>query len=91
MGILKRKNDILRGTLALLVLKTLEQRPMHVWGITLHIQQTANDVLRAEEGVSVSRDSPDGAGWLDHREVEESWQRLRAAIACVLSFATDRA
>jgi transcriptional regulator len=46
----KHKNDILQGTLALLVLKTLEQGPMHGWGITLHIQQISNEVLRVEEG-----------------------------------------
>src|ERR1700722_12355677 len=45
-----RKNDILQGTLALLVLKTLQRGPMHGWGITLHIQQISNDVLRVEEG-----------------------------------------
>lgn len=44
------KNDILQGTLALLVLKTLQQGPMHGWGITLHIQQISNEVLRVEEG-----------------------------------------
>jgi PadR family transcriptional regulator, regulatory protein PadR len=44
------KNDNLQGTLALLVLKTLEQGPMHGWGITLHIQRTSNEVLRVEEG-----------------------------------------
>jgi PadR family transcriptional regulator, regulatory protein PadR len=46
----KTKNDNLQGTLALLVLKTLEQCPMHGWGITLHIQRTSNEVLRVEEG-----------------------------------------
>ena len=46
----KTKNDNLQGTLALLVLKTLEQGPMHGWGITLHIQRTSNEVLRVEEG-----------------------------------------
>jgi PadR family transcriptional regulator PadR len=46
----KTKNDNLQGTLALLVLKTLEQGPMHGWGITLHIQRTSNDILRVEEG-----------------------------------------
>lgn len=46
----KQKNDILQGTLALLVLKTLQQGPMHGWGITLHIQQISNEVLRVEEG-----------------------------------------
>src|ERR1700734_851338 len=46
----KTKNDNLQGTLALLVLKTLEQGPMHGWGITLHIQRISNDILRVEEG-----------------------------------------
>ena len=45
-----RKSDILQGTLALLVLKTLQMGPMHGWGITLHIQQLSNDILRVEEG-----------------------------------------
>lgn len=45
-----RKNDVLQGTLALLVLKTLQQGPMHGWGITLHIQRISNEVLRVEEG-----------------------------------------
>jgi PadR family transcriptional regulator, regulatory protein PadR len=46
----KTKNDNLQGTLALLVLKTLEQGSMHGWGITLHIQRISNEVLRVEEG-----------------------------------------
>jgi PadR family transcriptional regulator PadR len=45
-----RKNDILQGTLALLVLKTLQHGPLHGWGITLHIQQVSNELLRVEEG-----------------------------------------
>jgi transcriptional regulator len=45
-----KKNDVLQGTLALLVLKTLQQGPMHGWGITLHIQKISNEVLRVEEG-----------------------------------------
>lgn len=47
---LPRKNDILQGTLALLVLKTLQQGPLHGWGITLHIQRISNEALRVEEG-----------------------------------------
>ena len=46
----KTKNDNLQGALALLVLKSLEQGPMHGWGITLHIQRVSNEVLRVEEG-----------------------------------------
>ena len=45
-----RKNDTLQGTLTLLVLKTLANGPMHGWGITLHIQEISNQVLRVEEG-----------------------------------------
>jgi PadR family transcriptional regulator PadR len=47
---LTRKSAVLQGTLELLVLKTLTHRPMHGWGITLHIQQVSRDVLRVEEG-----------------------------------------
>ena len=44
------KNDVLSGTLALLVLKTLARGRMHGYGITLHIQRVSNEVLRVEEG-----------------------------------------
>jgi PadR family transcriptional regulator, regulatory protein PadR len=47
---LKPKNDLLQGTLALLVLKTLARGPLHGYGITLHIQMVSNDILRVEEG-----------------------------------------
>jgi PadR family transcriptional regulator, regulatory protein PadR len=46
----KPKSDILQGTLALLVLKTLLRGRMHGYGITLHIQRVSNDILRVEEG-----------------------------------------
>ena len=46
-----RKNDILQGTLGLLVLKTLaSQGKMHGYAITTHIQQVSADLLRVEEG-----------------------------------------
>ena len=46
-----RSNDILQGTLDLLVLKTLAQLgSMHGFGIALHSQQVSNDLLRVEEG-----------------------------------------
>ena len=46
----KPKNDLLQGTLALLVLKTLARGPMHGYGVTLHIQMVSKDFLRVEEG-----------------------------------------
>jgi transcriptional regulator len=45
------KNDILQGTLALLVLKTLaSQGRLHGYALTTHIQHISNDLLRVEEG-----------------------------------------
>jgi PadR family transcriptional regulator, regulatory protein PadR len=48
--VVKPKNDVLQGTLALLVLKSLARGPMHGYGITLHIQMLSKEVLRVEEG-----------------------------------------
>ena len=45
-----KKDDLLQGTLDLLILKSLARGPMHGYGITLHIQGVSNDVLRVEEG-----------------------------------------
>ena len=47
----KHPNDRLQGTLDLLVLKSLASRGvMHGYGLTMHIQTIAGDVLRLEEG-----------------------------------------
>lgn len=47
----RQKNDILRGTLALLVLQTLAARgAMHGYAITQHIQRGSAEILRVEEG-----------------------------------------
>ena len=46
-----KKNDILQGTLALLVLKTLALHPgLHGYAITVHIQRVSGELLRVEEG-----------------------------------------
>lgn len=51
MGITSQKNDILQGTLALLVLNTLAcNKKMHGYAITTHIQRVSSELLRVEEG-----------------------------------------
>src|SRR5215471_3234936 len=46
-----RRNDILQGTLALLVLQTLASgKRMHGYAITAHIQKISDQLLRVEEG-----------------------------------------
>ena len=44
------KNDLLQGTLDLLILRTLALGPQHGWGISQRIQQTSADVLRVNQG-----------------------------------------
>jgi transcriptional regulator len=46
-----QKNDILQGTLVLLILKTLAgTKRMHGYAITTRIQDVSDDLLRIEEG-----------------------------------------
>lgn len=46
-----KKNDILQGTLHLLVLRTLDAGgKMHGYAITSHIQRISDQLLRVEEG-----------------------------------------
>jgi len=60
-----KKTDNLQGTLDLLVLKTLEQGPMHGWGITLHIERVSDALLRVEEGsLYPALHRMEGDGWI---------------------------
>jgi PadR family transcriptional regulator, regulatory protein PadR len=43
-------SDVLRGTLDLLILKTLTLEPMHGWGIGARIQQVSRGVLDVNQG-----------------------------------------
>ena len=47
----RKRNDILQGTLAMLVLKTLAVRgALHGYAVTQHIQEASAELLRVEEG-----------------------------------------
>ena len=43
-------SDVLRGTLDLLILKTLALEPMHGWGISQRIQTMSRSVLDVNQG-----------------------------------------
>ena len=47
---IRTQTDALRGSLDLLVLKTLSLGPMHGWGISQRIQQTSKGVLEVNQG-----------------------------------------
>ncbi len=47
----KQKKDVLQGTLALMVLKTLEiLGPLHGYGIARRIEQISGDILSVNQG-----------------------------------------
>jgi transcriptional regulator len=47
---LRPQTDALRGSLDLLVLKTLSLAPMHGWGISQRVQQISEGVLELNQG-----------------------------------------
>ena len=46
----KDRDDVLQGTLDMLVLRALELEPMHGWGITERIDQWSESVLQLGQG-----------------------------------------
>ena len=46
----RNQTDALRGSLDLLVLKTLSLQPMHGWGISQRIQQFSSGALEVNQG-----------------------------------------
>lgn len=46
----RSQTDALRGSLDLLVLKTLSLEPMHGWGISQRVQQLSHGVLEVNQG-----------------------------------------
>lgn len=63
-------NDVLRGTLDLLVLRTLHREPMHGWGISQRIQQTSQGVLDVNQGsLYPALQRLEQKGW-----IESEWQ-----------------
>jgi PadR family transcriptional regulator PadR len=46
----KQRDELLQGTLDMLVLKALQLGPMHGWGITERLQQGSRQLLRIGQG-----------------------------------------
>jgi len=45
-----KPNDLVQGTLDLLILKTLSLEPKHGWAIAKRIQQISGEVLQVQQG-----------------------------------------
>ncbi len=45
-----KPNDLIQGTLDLLILKTVSLQPKHGWAIAKRIQQISDEVLQVQQG-----------------------------------------
>ena len=60
------KSELLRGTLDLLILKTLALQPMHGWGIAQRIQQVSEEVFSVNQGsLYPALHRLEQQGWID--------------------------
>lgn len=59
-------NDVLRGTLDLLILQTLTEEPRHGWAITHRIQELSEDALQVGQGsLYPALQRLEHRGWVD--------------------------
>jgi len=72
-------NDVLRGTLDLLVLKTIELEPMHGWGISQRIEQLSKGTLTVNQGsLYPALQRLENKGWISSNwQVTENNRRAR--------------
>ena len=71
-------NDVLRGTLDLLILKALSLEPMHGWAITQRLEQLSRDALRVGQGsLYPALQRLEEKGWVDS-EWQATEQNRRA-------------
>jgi len=62
----RQKQDLLQGTLDMLILQTLALEPMHGWGISLRIQQISREVLQVNQGsLYPALHRLEQQGWID--------------------------
>ena len=45
-----KQRDLFRGTLEMMVLRTLKRQPLHGYALVQNIKRTSNDLLQIEEG-----------------------------------------
>ena len=75
----KRKADMIKGTLDMLILQILSLQPLHGWGITERIQQVSDDALQVNQGsLYASLHRLTREGWIDSEwRTTDSGRRAR--------------
>ena len=62
----RAEREVLRGTLDLLILKTLSLAPLHGWGVSQRIQQLSKDALQVGQGsLYPALQRLEQRGWID--------------------------
>ncbi len=67
---MSKPNDLVQGTLDLLLLKILALEPLHGWAISLRLRSISGRRAAGERRVALSRAAQIGTGRLDHGRVE---------------------
>ncbi len=92
---MSKPNDLVQGTLDLLLLKILALEPLHGWAISLRLRSISGDVLQVSEGsLYPALHKLEQEGWIKaewkqtgRKELESeaaNWKRLSSAISYVV-------
>jgi len=72
-----KPNDLVQGTLDLLILKTLALEPKHGWAIAKRIQQISSDVLQVQQGsLYPALHRLEQKGWIKGKRAETETGRI---------------
>jgi PadR family transcriptional regulator, regulatory protein PadR len=76
---MSKANDLLQGTLNLLILKILELEPMHGWALAQRLKQMSNDVLQVGPGsLYPALHKLEQEGWITANwSISETQRRVR--------------
>src|SRR5215470_8425676 len=73
---MSKSNDLVQGTVDLLILKTLALGAMHGWAVAARIRQLSNDVLQVNQGALYpALHRLEHAGWIQSRWGESENKR----------------
>ncbi len=71
-----QRNELLKGTLDMLILQTLTLQPMHGYAIAQHIERRSEDVFRVEQGsLYPALDRLQRKGWVTSEWAETPTKR----------------
>jgi transcriptional regulator len=71
-----KPNDLVQGTLDLLILRTLSPQAMHGWAIAKRIQQLSSEVLQVQQGsLYPALHRLEQQGWIDAEWAESETGR----------------